>query len=179
MGEIRDEHGRDWFRSKARITFEYDYLRDKISNDRIRIELVNLDGSNAERVFTDVDSATVAERNAVKSAMHREMDNKLISDTYIPFPEMTAIVPIGDDVLIGTVLVQIEVLSLVPGEMNVEFRTNTGNWIATTYNATSEYYEKSVDSTQITDGLYLFQIRAQNGGGILLEQEFNIVVNNS
>ena len=178
MGEIRDEHGRDWFKSRARITFEYDYLRDKISNDQIRIELLNVDGSNAERIFTDVDSSTVAERNAVKAAMRREIDNKLINDAYVPFPEMQPIVPVAGDVLTGTILVQIEVLSLTAGEMTVEFRTNGGNWMSTTYNATSGYYEKSVNSTQIANGDYLFQIRAQNGGGVLLEQEFEIEVNN-
>lgn len=179
MGEIRVKHRREWFKSKARITFEYDYLRDELSNDQIRIELLNESGVNAERVRTDVDSATSAEKNAVKAALRREIDNKLIGDSYIPYPEMTPIVPVVGAVLTGTVLVQIEVLSLTVGEMAVEFRTDSGIWISTTYNATSGYYEKSVNSTQIANGSHTFQIRAQNGGGILIEQEFDIVIDNS
>lgn len=181
MGDLRDKHDREWYRGKFKVEFIYDSLRDDIPSHFVRYELVNVDGENAERANTQVMSSTPAERQAVREMMAREVTNQFTADNYFAFPEMASIIPQPEQVLSGTVVVQIEVLG---GEDNtaftVEFRTNGGNWMAAVYNSGTGYYEKSVNTTGLADGAYSFEFRAGDVSGILLESEpFNISVDNS
>ncbi len=179
MGAIRDEHDREWFRPQVKVTFVYDYFKDDFVHHDVFYELLNVAGSNAQRGTTKVLSSTAAQRNAIKAMIKNEIDNQLVGDAFTPYPRMTPIVPVERQVLSGNVTIQIQVERLTPGEMTVEYRINAGAWQSTTYNSESGYYENSVNTNAVADGQHEFEIRAQNGGGLLLELEpFIIMVDN-
>ena len=178
MGDIRDEHDREWFRPQVKVTFVYDYFKDDFVHHDVFYELLNVDGTKAERGKTKVLSSTAAQRNAIKAMVRTEIDNQLVGDAFIPYPRMTAILPVSGQELSGNITIQIQVESLTPGEMTVEYRINEGAWQSAAWNAGSGYYEDSVNTTAVANGQHDFEIRAQNGGGILLTQQFSIIVNN-
>ncbi len=179
MGDIRDEHDREWFRPRVKVTFVYDYFDDDLPSHDVRFELLNVDQTSMERGHTKVLSSTAAQRNAIKAMVRNEIDNQLVGDAYIPYPRMTPIVPVAGEILSGNVTIQIQVESLTPGEMTVAYRINAGTWQSTAYNSGSGFYEDSVNTNAVANGEHEFEIRAQNGGGLLLEmQPFIIMVNN-
>ena len=179
---IPEEFKRNWVKGKMFITFTYDYLRDSIPTNTIEFQIVNVSGENMNRVFRKAGSVTGAEAAAIRTAMKREMDDQIldVANGYIPYPEMRSIVPTDDQVLSGTVTIQIEVLSKTLGEMTVEWRLNGGAWQPTAYNATSEKYEDTVNTTGVADGVHLIDIRASNGSGVTLQQDdIRVLVDNS
>lgn len=165
MGEIRKEHDREWFRPQFKVEFTYDYFVDGIINHKVNYELLNVEGENAERGDTQVKSSTQEERDAVKTMIHREIEEQFIADNFIPYPRIRAIYPQDGDTVSGTIKVQIEVLSLEMGEFTVSFKVDEGNWVACAYNSSTKYYEKSVNSTGITNGEHTMQLKAEDGLG--------------
>jgi hypothetical protein len=164
------------------ITFTYDYLRDTIPANKIEFQIVNVSGQNMNRVFRDAESVLSAEAAAIRTAMKREMDNQVldVANGYTPYPEMKPIMPVGGETLTGTVTIQIEVLSKTLGEMTVEWRLNGGAWQPAAYNGATEKYEDDVDTTGVSDGEHLIDIRASNGSGVTLQQDdIRTVVDNS
>lgn len=169
MGEIRKEHEREWFRPQFKVTFVYDFFDKDFPNHDVHYELLNVEGKNAERGATRVKSSTSEEREAVRNIMEREIQNQFINDNYIPYPRMTIIYPQLDDILSGTVTVQVEVMSLNMGEFTVELRINSGNWLACTYNATTKYYERTANTAPLPNGEHQVEFRANEGLGVALE----------
>ena len=179
MGEIRKEHDREWFRPQFKVTFVWDYFDNDFQSHDVLYELLNVEGVNAERGTTHVKFSTPEERQAVRDMMAREIQNQFIDDAFIPYPRMSIIFPQPDEIISGTIVIQIEVLSLEMGEFTVEFRVDGGNWIACAYNDQNKYYEKSVNTNLIANGQHTIEIRAHDGLNVLLESgPFNMEVQN-
>ena len=171
MGDIRRKHDREWFRPQFIIKFIFDSFDENFSNQEIRYELLNIDGSNAERGTTRVLSSTPEERQTVREMLAREVQNQFIDDDFIPYPRMSIIYPQEEEVLTGTVTVQIEILALVLGEFTVELKLDGGDWLACDFNADTGYYERSANTAGLENGQHTIEIRGQDPSGVLLEVE--------
>lgn len=169
MGELRKLHEREWFNSTFRVTFHWDFYSKDFPSHYVYYELVNVDGANAERETTRVKSSTPEEREAVRAMMEREIQNQFIADNFIPYPKMTIINPQPDQVLSGTVKVQVEVLSLNMGEFTVELKLDNGGWLNCAYNSSTKYYERSANTTGLPNGPHTVQFQAHDGLGVTLE----------
>lgn len=96
-------------------------------------------------------------------------------------PTVSVVEPSDGSVVSGTVPVSIDAVddADAAGWLTVEWRIDGGPWAPATYNAISERYEASWDTTAVAGGAHSLEARATDSDGAAGFGSVNVTVNNS
>lgn len=170
---IRDTYARDWFRAQAAISFVYDLHRDRIDEHRIMIELLPDAADRPERIRIQAQGVTQEEIDIVKGIIERQLQEQLEVDGYSAYPEMVIRSPTGT--VSGQVLISVQTW---PAEdQTVEWRLNSGDWNNLPFSVETGYYETTVNSAGVANGVHDFSVRLTVDSAYVIQQAEVIVDN--